>query len=139
MDKDKVLAIIRVQAHGPTMDLLIREIYRVESLFKQCPVKHPMRPALTRGLTLFYQQLNRMVAAACKEMGYPLQQWEWDDSMPLEMVAQAYPDLGLEATEWYQRHLSVIAMPPVEPNHPWISLHALKPLVTYEDVMRNLQ
>jgi len=79
-----------------------------------------------------------MVAAACVEMGYPLHQWESKDSQPLEMVAQAYPDLGLEVTEWYQRHLGLVAMVPAEPNHPWLSL-AQKPLVAYEDVMRDLR
>lgn len=138
MDTDKALGAIRAHAHGPTMDLLSREVFRGEALFKQCPPGHPNRPELLRALTLFYQQLNRMVAAACVEMGYPLRQWEWEDSKPLEAVAQAYPELGLEATEWYQRHLGMVAMMPAEPDHPWLSL-TQKPLVAYEDVMRDLQ
>jgi len=110
------------------MQLLAQEMYRVEGLFQQCPPTHPERPKLTRARTAFCGQLNRMVAAACLEMGYPLKQWEWADSKPLMAVAEAYPHLTLEGTEWYQGHLGMMLMAPAE-LHPWWDLPIHKQVI----------
>ncbi len=56
------------------------------------------------------------------KMNYPLLQWDWNDSEPLTMVAETYPELGLESTAWYQWQLGLLMMAPAEPNHPWLTL-----------------
>lgn len=110
------------QRHEPTMALMAKELIRVEAMFQQCPPTHPERPALTRALTAFYAQLNRMTAAAAMTMGYSLHQWEWPDSKPLEVTAQAVPELALEPTEWYQYQLGMMIMPSADRRHPWWNL-----------------
>ena len=119
---EKLMATIREQAHPELMPMVERELHRVEALFPQASPKSQVRRELVRAITVFSGQLNRMVAAACLYLKYPIRQWEWADSRPLEAVAQAYPNLGLEGTEWYQRHLGVMLMEPMEPNHPWLDL-----------------
>lgn len=119
---EKLMEIIRAQEHPESMSLIEREMLRVEALFQQAPPRSPEWSELIRAMTAISGQLNHMVAAACLYLKYPLRQWEWADSRPLEAVAQAYPNLGLEVTEWYQRHLSLMLMAPLEPNHPWWGL-----------------
>lgn len=71
-----------------------------------------------------YGQLNRMPAAACLEMGYPLHQWEWRDSRPPRELAKVCQ--MVEVTQWYQWQLGAVMMAPAEPYHPWWGLAVLK-------------
>ena len=71
-------------------------------------------------------------STACLEMGYSLRQWEWPDSLPVTEVAETYPALGLESTEWFKRNLSLILMAPTEPNHRWWALPLHKDAVSQE-------
>lgn len=56
-----------------------------------------------------YWLVNGQLARACEIMDYPLRQWEWPDSAPLEAMAEVFE--GIETTEWYQGHLGMIVMP----------------------------
>ncbi len=117
-----VKEVILAEANSSTMDLMHDDLPRLEALLKECPRNHPERGAILRGLTLFYRQLNALTAAACKEIGYSLRQWEWDDSRPLTEISNAFPYLELETTNWFQWQLGMVMMPPQDPNHIWLTL-----------------
>ena len=103
------------------MEMVERDLRRLEMVLPACPDGHPERPIMILGLTAMYGQLNRMLAKACEAMGYPLQQEKWADSQPLTEVAKAYP--VVEGTDWFQMHLAAVTMAPPE-RHPWLDLTA---------------
>ncbi len=114
---------IKRQAHQKLMPMLERELPRLEALLPQCPPESPDYPPLVRALTVMYGQLNRLLATACLEMGYPLRQEQWKDSQPLTAVAETFP--MVETTEWFQLQLASVVMAPAEP-HPWTDLVAFE-------------
>ncbi len=107
-------------------------VWKVEKEWKASFPNTPEYTLAIRMLTVFYLELNRMLTAACLEMGYPLLQWEWEESDPLTVMSLLFP--GIETLEWYQTHLSVMVMPPTEPHHLWWNLPAHK-----EKVLENLK
>ena len=87
-----------------------RKYPRGEALLKQVKPNSPEWKAIIGPLTKMYLVLNQQLGLTCQYLNAPLQQWKWDHSEPLELLAIVFP--GLEATEWYQRHLSMMLMPP---------------------------
>jgi hypothetical protein len=116
------------QEHPSLWPIMAMDLPRLESLIKQAQPGSEDHREVTKALSLMYLQLNRMLAAACVAMGYPLTQWEWKDSEPLSEMEAAYP--WVASTDWYQRQLSMILMAPQEPNHPWWDLERFREAFT---------
>ena len=109
---------------GQTVDpkfraYLLDQMPKGEALLAQARPNSPEWKAVLGPLSKMYLVLNRQLGLVCESLGYPLQQWKWADSRPLEVLAKIYPDL--EATQWYQRHLSMMLMPPAA-EHPWTKI-----------------
>ena len=109
-----LLAKLQEKVNPEFQAFLQQELPRAESLHQRAPKDD----RVTRPLTKMYWSLNRHLGIVCEHLGYSLREWEWDQSEPLEVLAQFHQ--GLEATTWYQLHLSQMLMP--VPNHPWLKI-----------------
>lgn len=98
---------------------LLDQVPKGEALLAQVRPNSPEWKAVLGPLSKMYLVLNSQLGLVCESLAYPLQQWKWADSRPLELLAKVYPDL--EATRWYQRHLSMMLMPPAA-EHPWTKI-----------------
>ncbi len=98
---------------------LLQEVPKGEALLEQAGQEDPFGKAVLGPLSKMYLVLNQQLGLVCKALGYPLEQWKWQDSLPLETLAQVYE--GLEATQWFQRHLQTMLMPQ-DPQHPWTKI-----------------
>ncbi len=98
---------------------LLQEIPKGESLLTQAAPNSPEWKAVLGPLSKMYLVLNQQLGLMCQHLGYPLQQWKWNESQPLETLAEVFQ--GIEATQWYQRHLAMMLTPP-EKAHPWTTV-----------------
>jgi len=98
---------------------LLQEVPKGEALLTQAPVNSPLWKAVLGPLSKMYLVLNQQLGLTCQHLGYPLQQWKWDRSEPLDELAKVFP--GLQATQWFQRHLAMMLTPP-EQAHPWTTI-----------------
>ena len=67
-------------------------------------------------LSRIYQVMVNSLYLLVREMKYPQQPTEWMDSRPLEMLAEAFPDI--QGTAFYQHWLSEIMFPTGRPYPP---------------------
>jgi len=109
-----LLAKLRKRVSPEYQAFLVHELPRAESLHQQAPKNERVMSPLKK----MYWSLNRQLGIVCKHLEYSLREWEWDQSEPLEVLAQFLP--GLEATTWYQLHLNQMLMP--VPNHPLLEI-----------------
>ena len=77
---------------------LLDEIPHGEALLEQVESGSVHYSQVVEPLTKMYVVMNQQLGIAAKEVGYPLDQWVWPDSLPLERIAAIYR--GIETTEW---------------------------------------
>ncbi len=97
---------------------LLVEMPKGEALLKLAEPESPEYEAVVSVLTKMYWTMNQQLGIVCKHLKYPLQQWEWKDSQPLEELAKIFKGIG--ATKWYQYHLGEMISP--HPDHPWMKI-----------------
>ena len=98
---------------------LLDQVPKGELLHSQCRLYTPEWRRVVGPLSRMYLELNRQLGLVCQHLSYPPKQWEWDQSEPLEELAKLFQ--GIECTEWYQRRLNMMLLPPTEP-HPWTQI-----------------
>ena len=127
-DLEKLKAKLQEKVNPEFQAYLLDQVPKGEALLSQAKSQSPEWKAVLGPLSEMYLVLNRQLGLVCESLEYPLQQWKWADSRPLEDLAKVYPDL--EATQWYQRHLTMVLMPPAA-EHPWTKI------TTYETPPRS--
>jgi len=116
------------------IEILLRELPKGEMLMKTM-VDYKDSPGyaqLIRTQTRLYLELNVLLGICCDELGYPLFQYEWNDSKPLEILAKYLP--GLEATEWYQLNLGMMFSPK---NHSWYKIISVLEVENWSNSQRS--
>jgi hypothetical protein len=98
---------------------LLQEVPKGEALLAQAEPQSDLWKAVLGPLSKMYLVLNHQLGLTCKFLNLPTQQWKWDHSEPLETLAKVYPNI--EATQWYQRHLRMMLIPP-DQEHPWTKI-----------------
>ena len=94
---------------------LLDHLERLEVIAGSGGAPDPEDQALVlRSLSRIYSALNSQLAVICQELGYPVQQDQWPDSAPLEVLAAISP--SLKESPWYQGHLREIV---ARSGHPW--------------------
>ena len=114
--------------------ILVRELPKGEKLMKTM-VEYKQSPGwdrLIRTQTRMILELNVLLGICCDELGYPLFQYEWNDSKPLKILAEYLP--GLEATEWYQLNLGMMLSPK---NHPWYKIISVLEVENWSNSQRS--
>ena len=116
------------------IEILIRELPKGEKLMKtMVDYKHsPGWAQLMRTQTRLYLELNVLLGICCDELGYPLFQYEWNDSKPLEILAKYFP--GLQSTEWYQLNLGMMLSPK---DHPWYKIISVLEVENWSNSQRS--
>jgi hypothetical protein len=117
--KKEVEKAMRLAEDPRTSKVLNEDLERLESLLALAEPKSEQWGLVVQALTAAYRQGLVMIAVAAKAMGYPKNPWEWDDSAPIDALAELLP--GVLGSEWHQRMLGQILMAPAKP-HPWYSL-----------------
>lgn len=106
MDTDLLRAELEQYVNPLYRAYMLTEMSRGEALFEKTTNKSPYYGNRLQSLTKMYLEMNRQLGIVCRHLKYPSCQWEWKDSEPLTKLAKVYP--GIQATKWYQRHLSMI-------------------------------
>ena len=119
MDKKALQAELEQYVNPEYRAFLLDQIPMGEKLLEQVTPNSPHWGDVIRPLTLMYLEMNRQLGIVCKHLNYPMRQWEWDEGVPLTVLAETFRGIG--ATEWYQRHLSMMLMPPAR-EHPWTKI-----------------
>jgi hypothetical protein len=88
-------------------------IRHAEGILRNIDPNHPEVQVVRETLGLYCTILLVQLGETCEVLGYPLEQWEWDDQLPLDLLREVYP--GIETSDWYQRFLGTILQPT---NHP---------------------
>jgi hypothetical protein len=66
---------------------LLDQVPKGEALLAQTRPNSPEWKAVLGPLSRMYLVLNRQLGLVCGHLAYPLQQWKWNDSQPLEHLA----------------------------------------------------
>ncbi len=119
MDKKALQAELEQYVKPEYRAFLLDQIPTGEGLLKQITPQNPHWGDVIRPLTKMYAEMNRQLGIVCRHLKYPLHQWEWNESKPLNVLAETFK--GIEATQWFQRHLSMMLMAPSE-EHPWTKI-----------------
>ncbi len=122
--KAKIQETVRkIEQNCPeAIQIVQQDILRLEALQNDQTIPQAVKSQhdVTGTLSAMYRVVNTLLAFTTLAMEYPIKQWDWPDSQPLETLAEMYP--VLHETHWYQLQLSTIMMKPEEPRHPWIHL-----------------
>lgn len=120
LDRTKLKAELELYVNQEYRNFLLDEIPKGEGLLAQITQEHENYWDIARPLSKMYIEMNRQLGITCRHLHYPTQQWTWNDSLPLEELGRIYQ--GIEITQWYQRHLTMIVMPAEE--HVWTKIIA---------------
>jgi len=120
-DYDQINKTLRKEMNWTERRFLLQELPKGEALFKQVNQNDRNWGTVTEELTKIYMVLNHQLGLICQAINYPLNQWEWPDSKPLEILAMFYE--GIQESGWYTRHLNSIVLPANDAHiHPWLKI-----------------
>ena len=91
--KPEVKQAIQQATDPKAAKLLDQEMERLEALLPQAKVNSPQWSLVVQSLTVACQEGTKLIAVAAKAMGYPPNPWEWEDSQPIEAVAELHPGI----------------------------------------------
>ncbi len=94
--KQNLIAELEEKVDPEFRAYLLTEIPKGEALLDQIKPKHPRYGDVIRPLTKMYWVMNQQLGITCKHLGYPLQQWKWDQSEPLTELAKVFQGISHE-------------------------------------------
>ncbi|MFW9940364.1 MAG: hypothetical protein ACFFFT_04935 [Candidatus Thorarchaeota archaeon] len=103
IDIEKIDKILQTKIPLEKRSWVLTELPKAEALYKLAPKE------VGDLIYKMYLMLNHQLGLICQNIDYPLKQYEWNDSKPLEIMGRFFK--GIEASEWYQYNLGEIMFP----------------------------
>lgn len=92
-------------------DFILSEMPKAEAYLLELgyDANDPDQQVLLRTYSRMCWNLNFQLGIITEAIDYPVNQWDWKDSRPLEILSRFFP--GIQETDWYQRQMGMMMIP----------------------------